>query len=673
MSLFNLKSSYKPTGDQPQAIHELSKKIRARNKYQTLLGVTGSGKTFTVANVIDRIGMPTLIISHNKTLAAQLYGELKSLFPENAVEYFISYYDYYQPEAFIPATDTYIEKDASINDDIDRLRLKATGSLMTRRDVIVVSSVSCIYGLGSPEEFREMTVSVSERDCIGRDELLRRLVDMQYSRNDVDFARGTFRVRGDTVELRPAFMEEAIRFELFDDEIERISIIHHVTGELIRRSSEVVLFPASHFVTGGSRLEAAIAGIEKELEERLAELKGEGKLLEANRLEKRTRYDMEMMREMGYCTGIENYSRHLSGRRAGERPATLIDYFMDDVLVIIDESHVTIPQIRSMYKGDRSRKLTLVEHGFRLPSALDNRPLRYDEFEKIIDLFVFVSATPGDFELERSGGEVVEQLVRPTGLVDPEIEVRPVEGQIDDLLGEIRKRVERKERVLVTTLTKRMAEDLTTYLSDLGVRVQYLHSDIAALDRVEILRDLRFGEFDVLVGINLLREGLDLPEVTLVAVLDADKEGFLRSRTSLIQTAGRAARNINGMVIFYADGMTGSMRRAIEETNRRRKKQIAYNRRHNITPRSITKSLEDVRITTSVADAKRSAEGRGVEGERVLVPERWDDPRVLKTLEEEMWKEAEALNFERAASIRDRIEEIRLNIRRRRIGGRTKR
>jgi excinuclease ABC subunit B len=673
MSLFKLKSGYEPTGDQPQAIRELSRKIRARIKYQTLLGVTGSGKTFTMANVIAQVGVPTLIISHNKTLAAQLYGELKNLFPENAVEYFISYYDYYQPEAFIPATDTYIEKDASINDDIDRLRLKTTGSLMTRRDVIVVSSVSCIYGLGSPEEFREMTVSVSEKDCIGRDELLRRLVDMQYSRNDVDFARGTFRVRGDTVELRPAFMEEAIRFELFDDEIERISIIHHVTGELIRCASEVVLFPASHFVTGGSRLETAIAGIEKELEERLAELKGEGRLLEANRLEKRTRYDTEMMREMGYCTGIENYSRHLSGRKAGERPATLIDYFTDDVLVIIDESHVTVPQIRSMYKGDRSRKLTLVEHGFRLPSALDNRPLRYDEFEKIIDLFVFVSATPGDFELERSGGEVVEQLVRPTGLVDPEIEVRPVGGQIDDLLGEIRTRVERKERVLVTTLTKRMAEDLTTYLSDLGVRVQYLHSDIAALDRVEILRDLRFGEFDVLVGINLLREGLDLPEVTLVAVLDADKEGFLRSRTSLIQTAGRAARNINGMVIFYADGMTGSMQRAIEETNRRRKKQVAYNRRHNITPRSITKSLEDVRITTSVADAKRGAEGRGAEGETVFVPERWDDPRVLKTLEEEMWREAEALNFERAASIRDRIEEIRLNIRRRRAGGRTRR
>jgi excinuclease ABC subunit B len=673
MSLFNLQSGYKPTGDQPQAIRELTDRIQKRNKYQTLLGVTGSGKTFTIANMIARAEMPALIISHNKTLAAQLYGELKSLFPENAVEYFISYYDYYQPEAFIPATDTYIEKDASINDDIDRLRLRATGSLMTRRDTIVVSSVSCIFGLGSPEEFREMTVFVSEGERIGRDDLLRRLVDIQYSRNDLDLARGTFRVRGDTVELRPAFMEEAIRFELFDDEIERISIVHPVSGEVLRRSSRVALFPATHFVTSGSHLEEAIAGIERELVERLAELRSEDKLLEASRLEKRTRYDIEMMREMGYCNGIENYSRHLSGRKAGERPTTLIDYFEDPFIVVIDESHVTIPQIRGMYNGDRSRKLTLVEHGFRLPSALDNRPLRWDEFEAVIDSFVFVSATPGEFELERSGGEVVEQIVRPTGLVDPEIEVRPVEGQIDDLLAEIRARVDREERVLVTTLTKRMSEDLTGYLSDLGVRVRYLHSDIAALDRVEILRDLRFGEFDVLVGINLLREGLDLPEVTLVAVLDADKEGFLRSRTSLIQTAGRAARNVSGRVIFYADSMTGSMERAIGETNRRRKKQLAYNRRHKITPRSIVKSIEDVRITTSVADAKRSAERREEAGETVLVPDRLDDPDLLAALEEEMWHEAEALNFERAASIRDRIEEIRLNVRRRNAGGRSKR
>ncbi|HUV35441.1 MAG TPA: excinuclease ABC subunit UvrB [Patescibacteria group bacterium] len=673
MSLFKLKSSYKPTGDQPSAIDELTAGIRNRTKYQTLLGVTGSGKTFTIANLIARVGMPALVISHNKTLAAQLYGELRGLFPENAVEYFISYYDYYQPEAFIPATDTYIEKDASINDDIDRLRLRATGSLMTRQDVIVVSSVSCIYGLGSPEEFRDMTIFVSEHESIGRDELLRRLVAIQYTRNDIDLARGTFRVRGDTIELRPAFMEEAIRFELFDEEIERISILHPVSGEVLRRAPHVTLFPASHFVTSGSRLEPAIVGIERELMERLGELREAGKMLEANRLEKRTRYDIEMMREMGYCTGIENYSRHLSGRRAGERPATLIDYFPCDFIVVIDESHVTIPQIRSMYEGDRSRKLTLVEYGFRLPSALDNRPLRFDEFESIIDLFVFVSATPSDFELERSGGEVVEQIVRPTGLVDPRIEVRPVEGQIDDLLAEIRKRVRRKERVLVTTLTKRMSEDLTTYLSGLGVKVRYLHSDIAALDRVEILRDLRFGEFDVLVGINLLREGLDLPEVALVAVLDADKEGFLRSRTSLIQTAGRAARNINGMVIFYADSMTGSMKRAIEETSRRREKQIVYNRRHRITPRSIVKSIEDVRITTSVVDAKRSA-GRDGEGAReIIIPDRWDDPGILKALEEEMWREAEALHFERAASIRDRIEEIRMNMQRRNRGGRSRR
>jgi len=672
MSRFKLQSPYRPTGDQPQAIDVLTRGIESSKRFQTLLGVTGSGKTFTIANVITRCDMPALIISHNKTLAAQLYGELKNLFPENAVEYFISYYDYYQPEAFVPATDTYIEKDASINEDIDRLRLRTTGSLMTRRDVIVVASVSCIYGLGSPEEFRNMTFTVAEEEQVGREDLLRRLVGIQYTRNDIDFSRGTFRVRGDTIEVRPAYMEDVIRIELFDDEVERISVVHPLTGEVIRRTREITVFPSSHFVTSEERIESAIEEIEKELEARLKELKTEGKLLEAQRLETRTLYDIEMMREMGYCSGIENYSRHLSGRQPGERPATLIDYFRGDYLTIIDESHVTVPQIGGMYEGDRSRKRTLVEHGFRLPSALDNRPLTYNEFERLVKHIIFVSATPGDFELERCRGEIVEQIVRPTGLVDPAIEVRPVKGQIDDLLSEIRKRVEKRQRVLVTTLTKRMAEDLTTYLSGLGVKVRYLHSDIAALDRVETLRGLRFGEFDVLVGINLLREGLDLPEVTLVVVLDADKEGFLRSRTSLIQTAGRAARNIEGMVIFYADSMTRSMKRAIEETNRRREKQLVYNKEHKITPRSIVKTLEEVRITTSVADAKWDAERAGAEVGDLLFPEQWDEATLLKHLEREMWKEAEALRFEKAASIRDRIEEMRLSIGRRKRVGRSK-
>jgi excinuclease ABC subunit B len=669
MPLFHLKSPYGPTGDQPQAIESIVANIRAGKRFQTLLGVTGSGKTFTMANVIARCDMPALIISHNKTLAAQLYGEMKSLFPENAVEYFISYYDYYQPEAFIPSTDTYIEKDASINEDIDRLRLRATGSLMMRRDVIVVASVSCIYGLGSPEEFKSLTFTVAEGERVGRDELLRRLVRIQYSRNDVDFARGTFRVRGDTVELRPSYMEEAIRIELFDEVVERIAVVHPVSGETLYRTKEIIVFPSSHFVTSGAGLDRAIEGIEEELVLRLAELRSQGKEFEAKRLETRTRYDLEMLREMGYCPGIENYSRHLSGRRPGERPATLIDYFRDDFLVIIDESHVTIPQIRGMFEGDRSRKATLVEHGFRLPSALDNRPLTYEEFESLVHHAVFLSATPTDFEIKLSEGEVVEQIVRPTGLIDPETEIRPVTGQIDDLLKEIRERVAKHQRVLVTTLTKRMAEDLTAYLSGLGVRVRYLHSDIQALERVEILRDLRFGEFDVLVGINLLREGLDLPEVSLVAILDADKEGFLRSRTSLIQTAGRAARNIDGKVIFYADNVTGSMERAIEETNRRRRKQLEYNKRHHITPRSIVKSVEEVMITTSVADASRAREREREQHEEVFVPEAVDDPELVERLEEEMWKEAEALNFEKAASIRDRIEEIKLNLtRRKRVG-----
>ncbi|MDD4856636.1 MAG: excinuclease ABC subunit UvrB [Candidatus Krumholzibacteria bacterium] len=672
MPLFKLTSQYKPTGDQPEAIESLVRNIKEGRKFQTLLGVTGSGKTFTIANAIERTGMSALIISHNKTLAAQLYGEMKSLFPENAVEYFISYYDYYQPEAFIPSTDTYIEKDASINQDIDRLRLHATGSLLTRNDVIVVASVSCIYGLGSPEEFGKLSFTVTTGEHAGRDEILHRLVQIQYSRNDVDLARGVFRVRGDTIELRPAYMEEAIRIELFDDVIDRISVIHPVTGETIRRVDTAVIFPSSHFVTSGENLECAIDRIDSELVERLAELNAQGKYFEAKRLETRTRYDLEMLREMGYCPGIENYSRHFSDRRAGERPATLLDYFRGDFLVVIDESHVTIPQMRGMYEGDRSRKATLIEHGFRLPSALDNRPLTYDEFEGIVPRVIFVSATPGDFEFERSGGEVVEQIVRPTGLVDPVSEVRPVKGQVDDLLSEIRKRVERRERVLVTTLTKRMAEDLTSYLSGLGVRIRYLHSDIHALERIEILRDLRFGEFDVLVGINLLREGLDLPEVSLVAVLDADKEGFLRSRTSLIQTAGRAARNIEGKVLFYADNVTGSMARAIEETNRRRDKQLEYNREHGITPRSIVKSVEEVLLSTSVADARRSRERDEALAAELFIPDGRDDPELLKRLEAEMWKEAEAMHFEKAASIRDRIEEIKLNSTGRNKGGRAR-
>ena len=661
MSLFRLHADYAPTGDQPAAIEQLSRGLREGRKHQTLLGVTGSGKTFTIANVIERCRMPALVISHNKTLAAQLYGELRSFFPAAAVEYFISYYDYYQPEAFIPATDTYIEKDVSINEDIDRLRLRATGSLMTRRDVIVVASVSCIYGLGSPDEFRRLTFRLTAGERFGRDLLLRRLVELRYTRNDIDFSRGTFRVRGDTVELRPAYMEEAVRIEFFDDEIERIAVVHPLTGEVLRSAGELTVFPSSHFVVSRAGIDRAIDGIELDLAERLRQLSQAGLELEARRLRTRTKYDIEMMREVGYCTGIENYSRYFSSRCPGERPATLIDYFTGDFMVVIDESHVTLPQIRAMYNGDRSRKQTLVDHGFRLPSALDNRPLTFEEFESIIERFIYVSATPGDYELSLCGGEVAEQIIRPTGLVDPRIEIRPVNGQVDDLLARIRKRVSGGERVLVTTLTKRMAEDLTAYLGELGVRVRYLHSDIAALERVEILRDLRCGAFDVLVGINLLREGLDLPEVGLVAVLDADKEGFLRSRTSLIQTAGRAARNINGTVVFYADQTTGSMQMAIEEMNRRRLRQLEYNRSQGITPRSIVKTVEEIMLSTSVADARgRRRPARAAE--EVFVPRDAYDPRLLEQLEEEMLREAEALNFERAASIRDRIEEIRLNM-----------
>jgi len=652
---FKLVSSYEPTGDQPAAITALSAGLRENRRYQVLLGVTGSGKTFTMANVIARTDLPTLVISHNKTLAAQLYGEFKGFFPDNAVEYFVSYYDYYQPEAFVPSTNTYIEKDASINDDIDRLRVRATSSLMTRRDVVVVSSVSCIYGLGSPEAFKAMTIRMKVGDAVEREEFLRQLIDIQYQRNDTAFTRGTFRVRGDVVEIRPAYEEEAIRVEFFGDEVSAMCVTDPLTGRKVRTIEDLALFPAKHFVTPEPLIKSAVRGIRKELASRLLELRDAGKLTEAQRLESRTLYDVEMLEEMGFCSGVENYARFLSGRKPGERPMTLLDFFPDDFLLIVDESHVTVPQIGGMYNGDRSRKQTLVEHGFRLPSALDNRPLRFEEFEAMIPRAVFVSATPADWELERAGGEVVEQVIRPTGLIDPDIEVRPVEGQVDDLVEEVRVRVEASERVLVTTLTKRMAEELTDYLSSVGIRVRYLHSDIDALERVDILRGLRLGEFDVLVGINLLREGLDLPEVSLVAVCDADKEGFLRSERSLIQTAGRAARHVSGKVIFYADVVTNSMQRAIAETKRRRKLQLAYNKKHGITPRGIVKSLDEVRLSTSVADARQH------DGADVIVD--GSSPfELAAAIESEMLREAQALNFERAASLRDRLDEVRLQI-----------
>ncbi len=656
MNTFRLASNYRPTGDQPAAIDACSRGLDTEKKFQVLLGVTGSGKTFTMANIIAGANRPALVISHNKTLAAQLYGEFKGYFPENAVEYFVSYYDYYQPEAFIPSTNTYIEKDASINEDIDRLRLRATSSLMTRRDVVVVASVSCIYGLGSPEFFNQMTLQLAVGDKPGRENILRKLIDIQYSRNDTAFVRGTFRVRGDSVEIRPAYEEEAIRIELFGDEVDRIAVTDPLTGRVKRTCDVVRLFPAKHFVTPDSIIKSAVKGIRAELKSRLAHLQGEGRLLEAQRLESRTRYDIEMLDEMGYCAGIENYSRFLSGRKPGERPATLIDYFPDDFLAIIDESHVTLPQLRGMYNGDRSRKTTLVEHGFRLPSALDNRPLRFDEFIGLMPQTIFVSATPGEYELAAVDGEVVEQIIRPTGLVDPEIVVKPIENQVDDLVEEIRNRAAAKERVLVTTLTKKMAEELTEYLSSIKVRVRYLHSDIAALDRVEILRGLRLGEFDVLIGINLLREGLDLPEVSLVVVCDADKEGFLRSEKSLIQTAGRAARHVSGQVVFYAGTITDSMKKAIDETNRRRKLQLDYNTKHGIVPKGIIKTLEEVRLSTSVADARR------FEGADIIIDGAMDLEKLAVTMEREMLKEASGLNFEKAASIRDQLEEVRLQI-----------
>ncbi len=653
---FRLHARYQPSGDQPQAIRELSEGIRRGDRFQCLLGVTGSGKTFTMANVIARVGRPTLVISHNKTLAAQLYGEFRQFFPENAVGYFISYYDYYQPEAYIPSTDTYIEKDASINEDIDRLRLSATANLLGRRDVVIVASVSCIYGLGSPEEFKRGVLMVETGQRVQREEILHKLVHIHYRRNDIAFERGTFRVRGDVVEVRPAYEETALRIEMFDDEIERIAVVEPLTGNVLHQLNQAAVYPAKHFLTPMERRGEMARSIRAELRERLEVLNAE-KNLEAQRLKSRTEYDLEMLQEIGYCPGVENYSRHLSGRKAGERPTCLLDYFPEDWLLIIDESHVTVPQIGGMYEGDRSRKQTLVDHGFRLPSALDNRPLRFDEFEALMPSTVFVSATPADYELGRTGGAVVEQVIRPTGLVDPALEVRPSQGQIDDLLAEIRKATARAQRVLVTTLTKRMAEDLTDYLAEAGVRVRYLHSDIDSIERVEILRGLRLKEFDVLVGINLLREGLDLPEVSLVAILDADKEGFLRSERSLIQTAGRSARNVDGRVLLYADGVTGSMRRAIDEMNRRRERQQAHNIKHGITPRGIEKSVDDILLATAVADARAPEEDPAETLSRTLTG--MEAEEMIEVLSREMFAAARALEFERAASLRDKIEELR--------------
>lgn len=652
---FELVSKYQPSGDQPKAIAELVQGIKEGKRFQTLLGATGTGKTFTMSNVIQQVNKPTLVIAHNKTLAGQLYSEFKEFFPNNAVEYFVSYYDYYQPEAYVPQTDTYIEKDASINDEIDKLRHSATSALFERNDVIIVASVSCIYGLGSPDEYRELVVSLRTGMEKERNELLRQLVSIQYERNDVNFTRGTFRVRGDVVEIFPASRDErCIRVEFFGDEIDRLTEIDALTGEILGEREHVAIFPASHYVTREDKMKLAIESIEKELEERLQELKAENKLLEAQRLEQRTRYDLEMLREMGFCSGIENYSRHLTFREPGATPYTLLDYFPDDFLIIVDESHVTLPQIRGMYNGDLARKKVLVEHGFRLPSALDNRPLRFDEFEEKIHQAIFVSATPGDYELERCP-TVVEQIIRPTGLLDPTIDVRKTEGQIDDLLHEIQLRVKRDERVLITTLTKKMAEDLTDYLKEVGIRVQYLHSEVKTLERIAIIRELRKGTYDVIVGINLLREGLDIPEVSLVAILDADKEGFLRSERSLIQTIGRAARNANGHVIMYADTITESMRVAIEETKRRRSIQEAYNKKHNITPKTIKKEIPDLIQATFVAEETKA-------DQYVTETKQWskqEREELIERLEKEMKEAARTLDFERAAELRDIIFELK--------------
>nr|WP_238941930.1 excinuclease ABC subunit UvrB [Bacillus sp. REN10] len=649
---FEIVSKYRPQGDQPAAIAELVEGIKQGKKQQTLLGATGTGKTFTISNVIKEVNKPTLVIAHNKTLAGQLYSEFKEFFPNNAVEYFVSYYDYYQPEAYVPQTDTFIEKDASINDEIDKLRHSATSSLFERNDVIIIASVSCIYGLGSPEEYRELVISLRTGMDMERNQLLRRLVDVQYDRNDIDFKRGTFRVRGDVVEIFPASRDEhCLRVEFFGDEIERIREVDALTGEVLGDRDHVAIFPASHFVTREEKMKLAIENIEKELEERLAELHAENKLLEAQRLEQRTRYDLEMMREMGFCSGIENYSRHLTLRPPGSTPYTLLDYFPKDFLLVIDESHVTLPQVRGMYNGDQARKQVLVDHGFRLPSAKDNRPLMFQEFEEHVNQAIYVSATPGPYEIEHTP-HMTEQIIRPTGLLDPTVDVRPIEGQIDDLLAEIQERIEKNERVLVTTLTKKMSEDLTDYLKDIGIKVQYLHSEVKTLERIEIIRDLRLGKYDVLVGINLLREGLDIPEVSLVAILDADKEGFLRSERSLIQTMGRAARNASGHVIMYADKITDSMAKAIEETKRRRSIQKQYNETHGITPMTIQKEIRDVIRATHAAEETEVYET----AKKLSKTER---NRLIQSLESEMKEAAKALDFEKAAELRDAWLELK--------------
>ncbi len=667
MSIFSLTSDYKPSGDQPEAVRQLTEGVLRGDKHQTLLGVTGSGKTFTISNVIQNVDKPVLVMSHNKTLAAQLYSEFKNFFPHDRVEFFISYYDYYQPEAYVPTSDTYIAKDASINDEIDRLRLRATSALLSGdRNVIVVASVSSIYGIGAPEEWASQIVVIRKGEKLERNELLRKLLNIFYMRNDFEFVRGTMRVRGDVVEVIPAYEnEEAIRIEFFGDVIEKISYINKTDGKVLAETDYEVIYPAKQFVTSKETLEKAYKGIEIELEERLAELRKLGKLVEAQRLEQRTRFDLEMMREVGYCSGIENYSRHIAGRPPGSRPSCLFDYFPDDFLCVIDESHVTVPQIGGMYHGDRSRKLTLVDYGFRLPSALDNRPLTFDEWEQMVNQVIYVSATPGDYELRQSKGVIVEQVIRPTGLVDPPVEIRPVKNQIDDLIAEIRARSANKERVLVTTLTKRMAEDLTDYLVDIGIKVRYVHSEVDALERVEILRDLRLGDFDVLVGVNLLREGLDLPEVSLVAILDADKEGFLRSEKSLIQTAGRTARNLNGRVILYADNVTGSMQRMMEETSRRRAKQLQYNVDHGITATTVYKTVDEVLAATAVADVKAERDARRERQKMPVVAESvvrylTADQRkdLIEELRAEMVKASKDLEFERAAQLRDEIQKL---------------